>query len=165
MKKRFFASRPKGLPKGYDSWLEHRLHNTALQEAQHHPTKEDLIKYSVPHTYEYDFMFTFDKTMYICESKGRMRDSSEASKYKYIRDYLEQWDLYKESGCDKIELFFVFENASTPYPFAKKRKDGTKMTHGEWASKNGFRWLCEKRKDLEGIDSSEGLVLKLGQVN
>ena len=28
-------------------------------------------------------------------------------------------------------------------PGAKIRKDGTKRTHGEWATANGFRWYTE----------------------
>ena len=165
MRKRYFASRPKGLPKGYDSKLELRLHEGALREAQHHPDKSTLISYEVPHTYEYDFMFTVGDTMYLAESKGRFRDSTEASKYKHIREHLDNWGVYKYSDCSNIELFFIFENSKTAYPFAKRRKDGTKQSHGEWATKNGFRWLCEKRKDLEGIDSSVGLVEKLKELN
>lgn len=165
MRKRYFASRPKGLPKGYDSKLEHRLHTTALRSCQHHPSKQDLIKYSVPHTYEYDFMVELDDKIYIIETKGRFRDSSEASKYKYVNEYLTQWDLFKESPSTDIELIFIFEKASTPFPFAKTRKDGTKQSHGEWASKNGFRWLCEKRGDLEGVETAEDIVAKLLEMN
>ena len=39
------------------------------------------------------------------------------------------------------EVVFLFANASSPMPQAKRRKDGTKRTHGEWASDNGFRWF------------------------
>ena len=28
-------------------------------------------------------------------------------------------------------------------PNSKMRKDGTKRTHGEWATSNGFRWYTE----------------------
>jgi len=28
-------------------------------------------------------------------------------------------------------------------PQAKMRKDGTKRSHGEWASANGFKWFSE----------------------
>jgi hypothetical protein len=28
-------------------------------------------------------------------------------------------------------------------PGAKRRKDGTKRSHAEWAYKNGFRWFSE----------------------
>ena len=29
-------------------------------------------------------------------------------------------------------------------PQAKKRKDGTKRTHAEWAEKNNFNWYSEE---------------------
>lgn len=161
MKKRYFASKPKNLPKGYDSKLEYRLHTTVLKDCQHHCTKDDLVHYAIPHTYEYDFVVEWEDTLYLLETKGRFRDSQEASKYKHIRDYLDNWLESRNSLCNKIELILIFENASTPYPFAKKRKDGTKQTHGEWATKNKFRWLCEKSGDLEGVECIEQLLKKL----
>ena len=165
MKKRYFKKRDTDLPKGYDSKLELRLHETCLQDAQHHPPKEDLIPYSVPHTYEYDFIFSLGDTIFIVESKGRFRDSQDAARYKYIRQHLLDWDIYLDSDHANIELFFIFENAATPMPFAKKRKDGTKQSHGEWATKNGFRWLCEKRGDLENIFTKSDLICKLNTMN
>lgn len=165
MKKRFFEKRSKDLPKGYDSKLEYRLHQTALQDASHHPRKEDLIHYSIPHTYEYDFTFQLDNTLYLVESKGRFRDSTESRKYIHIRDNLENWHCFSQSTCTEIELFIIFENASTAMPFAKKRKNGTKQSHGEWAGKNGFRWLCEKRGDLENVLTKEDLICKLEELN
>ena len=165
MKKRYFKKRDKCLPKGYDSKLELRLHETCLQDAQHHPPKEDLIPYSVPHTYEYDFMFELGDTLYICETKGRARDQTELRKYSYVKQHMKDWNVFFDSDCDYIELFFIFENAATPMPFAKKRKDGSKQSHGEWATKNGFRWLCEKRGDLENILTKQDLIGKLNSVN
>jgi hypothetical protein len=41
------------------------------------------------------------------------------------------------------ELVFLFANPSAPMPGAKRRKDGTKRSHAEWAWKNGFRWFSE----------------------
>ena len=41
---------------------------------------------------------------------------------------------------EECELVFLFSNPSAPMPGAKRRRDGTKRSHGEWASKNGFRW-------------------------
>ena len=38
------------------------------------------------------------------------------------------------------ELVFLFANPNAPMPQAKRRKDGTKRSHGEWASKNNFKW-------------------------
>lgn len=155
MKPRFFKRRDKKLPKGYDSWLEVRLHETALKDAEHHCSKEDRIVYSIPHTYEYDFRFEYCGKDYLVETKGRFRDSAEASKYLHIRKHLDE----------NTELLIIFENSSTPMPFAKKRKDGTKQTHGEWATRNGFRWLCEKRGDLAEIVTKESLLDKFEEMN
>ena len=161
MKKRYFAKRPKNLPKGYDSKLEHRLHTTCLKGTQHHVPKEDRVPYFVEHTYEPDFIFTHYSKMYVIECKGRFRDSTESAKYKWIRDHLEDWKFFQDSSCNEIELVLLFEKSATPMPFAKTRKDGTKATHGEWATKNGFRWLCEKRGDLEDVVTRTDLVKKL----
>ena len=37
-------------------------------------------------------------------------------------------------------------------PRAKKRKDGTKRTHAEWADYNGFRWFTENNLPNEWIN-------------
>lgn len=113
----------------YDSLLEKRLHETSLKDARFH-AKEDLVQYVVSHTYEPDFVIEREGKRYIIESKGRFRDSDEARKYLFIREHLKENE----------ELVFIFEKASTAFPFAKRRKDGTKRTHGEWADKNKFRW-------------------------
>jgi len=165
LKKRYFQKRDKKLPKGFDSWLEVDLANGPLKESVHHPPKEYLIPYEIPHTYALDFIFTVGDTMYLAESKGRARDSAELRKYLFIRDALEDWRVFHHSEQRNIELFFIFENAKTPTPFAKKRKDGSKNSHGEWATKQGFRWLCKKRGDLDDVDSSESLIKKLDEMN
>ena len=127
MKKRYFKPRDKGLPKGYDSKLEYDLHQNELKGYDHHPSK---LTYTVEHSYEPDFVDP-DEPNIVIEVKGRFRDQTEASKYKWIQK------------CNPdIELVFIFEKPDTPMPFAKKRKKcGTKMTHGEWATLNGFRWF------------------------
>ena len=125
MKKRYFKRRDKSLPKGYDSKLEVSLHENELKGYDHHPFKLD---YTVPHTYEVDFVDP-DEPNVVIEVKGRFRDRSEATKYVWVQK------------CNPdIELVFIFEKPHTPFPFAKKRKDGTKMDHAEWAEKNNFRW-------------------------
>lgn len=119
----------KGTP--YDSLLEKNIHSTVLKEARFHD-KSDSVSYSVPHTYEPDFVLDKDGKVFYIETKGRFRDSSEARKYLYIRDNLP----------DNAELVFVWEKSGTIFPFAKKRKNGTKATHQEWADKKGFRnWV------------------------
>lgn len=122
----------KTYPKGYDSGLEYDLHKSVLSSWSHHP---DRIPYVSKHTYEPDFVKVVGgKTIYI-EVKGRFRDSKEAKKYIDVREVL----------GDKEELVFIFSDANKPMPNAKKRKDGTKHTHGEWADKNNFRYYCNKK--------------------
>jgi len=136
MKKRYFKKKEKNLPKGYDSGLEYTLHQTILKEFNHHPDKLD---YYIWHTYEPDFVHS-DYPHILIEVKGRMHDSSESSKYKHIRE------------CNpEYEIIFIFEKPETPMPFAKVRKKcGTKLSHGEWATKNKFRWFT--KDTFPGID-------------
>ena len=37
-------------------------------------------------------------------------------------------------------------------PNSKVRKDGTKRTHGEWATANGFRWFTEETLPDSWVD-------------
>jgi len=114
--------------KKYDSKFEKTIDDT-YPELQYHP--EARVSYTVPHKYEPDFVYqSTEKTFYV-ETKGRFRTSSEASKYKYIRDNLK----------DTEELIFIFQKPNTPMPNAKKRKNGTKQTQEEWSTKNKFRFF------------------------
>lgn len=132
-----------------DSKWEGKLRDTIFKEWVH---QADKIAYTIPHSYTPDF----ELNNILIESKGRFREPSEASKYKYVRDAL----------TDK-ELVFVFYNPNTPMPFAKKRKDGTKQSHAEWAEKNGFRWYTEETVkelfDEMGIDYPQKLIDEMAE--
>ena len=116
----------------YDSKFELKLHEGVLSECEFH-TKE-TFDYTISHKYHPDFIFRRDGMIYLIESKGRFEDSSEASKYKHIRTHLD----------DNVEIIFLFQRPANPMPRAKVRKDGTKATHGEWATKQDFRWYSEE---------------------
>lgn len=132
MRRRYVPKRPKG----YDSFFEKELHEGVLSTLKHHP---DRITYTQTKTYEPDFLYKVGKVTILIEAKGRFRDTAEARKYVDIRDCLEP----------NQELVFVFMKPETPMPHAKKRKDGTKYTHREWAEKNNFRWYTKETiKDL-----------------
>jgi hypothetical protein len=112
--------------KGFDSAWEEELNRTVMRNGQFHV---DKISYTIDHTYEPDWRFdNGTKTLYI-EAKGRFMDMSEASKYKWVRKVLKSNE----------ELVFLFQEPNKPMPHAKKRKDGTKQTHREWAERNDFR--------------------------
>ena len=133
MKKRRAFKKKAKTPKGYDSGLEYELHKKELKEWSHHPER---IPYVSHHTYEPDFKKVIDGNVILIEVKGRFRDNSEAAKYPAIREAL----------AEDEELIFIFEDSDKPMPFAKKRKKcGTKYTHGEWAEKNNFRYYCAKK--------------------
>jgi len=120
----------KNLPKGYDSNWEYELHQELLTEWSHHA---DKVPYTVEHTYEPDFTRTFNDIEYLLEAKGRFWDYAEYSKYIWIRKCLKE----------NQELVFLFAQPSAPMPQAKKRKDGTKRSHAEWATANDFQWYTE----------------------
>lgn len=115
-------------PKGYDSWFEYELHQKQLKGCDFHTQK---VQYTQIKTYCPDFIFYDPKGWtYLIETKGRFRDSAEARKYIDVRNSLDPF----------TELVFVFYNPKTPMPNARKRKDGTKLTHGDWADKNQFTY-------------------------
>ena len=117
----------RGKYRGADSKWEGELSVGVLKNCEHHP---DKVEYVVEHNYTPDFKH---KDILI-EAKGRFMDSSEAAKYVWIRKKLPEG----------IELVFLFMKPSCAMPHARKRKDGTKRTHAEWAEKNNFRWFTEE---------------------
>ena len=130
----------KDLPKGYDSKWEYKLHTNQLKSWSHHG---DTVAYIVEHTYEPDFVTTMNGKLILLEAKGRFWDFAEYSKYIWVRKALPEG----------TELVFLFANPSSPMPQAKRRKDGTKRSHGEWASANGFKWYSEDSLPDEWVDT------------
>ena len=126
------AKRPveKNVPKGYDSNWECLLHNTILEDWNFHT---DTVSYVVEHNYEPDFIREIDGKKILLEAKGRFWDYAEYSKYIWIAKVLPP----------DTELVFLFANPNAPMPAAKRRKDGTKRSHGEWATANDFKWFSE----------------------
>ena len=122
----------KNVPKGYDSRWEYDIHKSILKKWEHH--KSEVIQYTVTHTYEPDFVKTIGRKVILLEAKGRFWDYAEYSKYVWIRKSLPK----------HVELVFLFQKPYSPMPQAKKRKDGTKRTHAEWAEKNNFKWYSEE---------------------
>jgi hypothetical protein len=131
MRRRKVFKKKKSTPKGYDSGLEYDLHQADLKEWDHHTKK---IPYISSHHYEPDFSKDTGDITLLVEVKGRFRENREAGKYIAVRECLPT----------DHELIFIFQDSNKPMPFAKKRKDGTKFTHKEWAERNEFRYYCCK---------------------
>lgn len=124
---RYFRSKHKSLlGTPYDSLVEKDLHEGPLKNTQFHPEK---IHYVSHHTYEADFSYRDSKGIeWLIEAKSIFNDSKEASKYKWIRESLND---------DQI-LVFCLEKPEQPIYWSSKRKDGSKQTMQEWCERNGF---------------------------
>ncbi len=133
MKRKPRKRRPieKGLPKGYDSKWEYELHQEELKNWEHHTNKVDYV---IEHKYEPDFIKVINKKQILLEAKGRFWDYAEYNKYVWIKKSLKK----------NQELVFLFSNPSAPMPGAKRRRDGTKRTHAEWAEANEFKWYSRE---------------------
>ncbi len=126
-----------------DSLWENKLRNGLFKSLEYHPAK---IAYTVSHHYEPDWIirniyYPSEKLpavveIILIEAKGMFRDASELQKYVAIQSELEH-------NHTSSELVFLFQKPDAPIYFKTKRKDGTKMTHKEWAEKNNFRYFDE----------------------
>ena len=133
-KPRKIRPKEKNVPKEYDSNWEYKLHNTVLKGWEHH---NQNIDYVVEHKYEPDFVKEINGKIILLEAKGRFWDYAEYSKYIWIREALKE-------KVEDYELVFLFSSPHSPMPQAKRRKDGTKRSHAEWADKNNFLWYNEE---------------------
>ena len=116
----------------YDSNFEKELHSKGLKGCSHHPKR---IPYVIHREYEPDFQFG----KVLIEAKGRFRDRQESAKYVWLRKSLPKGQ----------ELVFVFMNHRTPMPGSKRRKNGTRQSMGEWATKQKFRWYTPRNLPLD----------------
>jgi len=118
-------------PKGYDSKWEAELHKKLLKNWEVHNT---TVAYVVEHIYHPDFIRVIDGKKILLESKGRFWDYQEYSKYIWIIKMLPK----------DTELVFLFASPFAPMPYARRRKDGSKRTHADWADSHEIRWFTEK---------------------
>ena len=138
-----------------DSKWEVALKNGVMKDFKYHPK---AIEYTIPeslHKYSPDWVIVkpifeiepidlnlgtpititrnFSQLIYV-EAKGRFRSREEMNKYIHI----------KASLSSDEELVFLFQKPKLPVFGASKRKDGTRMSHAEWAEKQGFKWFTEQ---------------------
>ena len=126
MKKR----KTKATLKGYRSGFERDL-GRKLTSCDYEP-KYAIQEYTSSHKYNPDFV-PRDNPNLLIEAKGRFRTRSEASKYLHVQE------------CNpEVEIVFIFMAPNRPMPGARRRKDGTKLSHGEWAESNGFTYYTTR---------------------
>jgi len=112
----------------FKSAFEKEVYLAAKQKGWEYEAEK--FDYTSAHTYTPDF--SKKGAVVRLESKGRFRQG-EPKKYLDIR-----------KDNPHIELVFVFMNPNVPMPLAKRRRDGTKATISEWATKNNFQWCTLK---------------------
>lgn len=125
--KRRGATRAKMM--AFDSKFEKELYDGVLKGVAYH---SDPVPYTIQKKYHPDFLYRDPNGIsYYIEAKGRFWDSAEASKYIHVRNALPHG----------FRLVFLFQDGNKPMPHARKRKDGTRQTHAEWAERNKFEWF------------------------
>lgn len=117
----------------YRSKLEKVLGEGVLKKMAYEPF---TLSYTQMKEYLPDFVNEEKKILF--EVKGYFRTSAEAKKYVDVKTSNPEW-----------EIIFIFSDPDKPLPWSKKRKgDGKRMTHKEWAMKNGFKccsqWTIQK---------------------
>lgn len=128
------------MSKRYRSKFEEQLAAGPLKDL---PYESETILYEVykqcHYTPDWTYLDRDGNAIYI-EAKGRFQTrNGEPYKYLHIRDGLHKFE----------QLVFLFQQPHKPMPNAKERKDGTKITHAEWAERNGFDWYdSESIKEL-----------------
>jgi len=112
---------PRAKPTGkYRSRLEKRVADALTKKWQYEP---EAFRYTMERTYTPDFVH---RNIWI-EVKGFFR-AGDRKKYLSVQAYY-----------PRKRIIFLFSDPNKPIT-RYKRKDGTRMTHGEWATKNGFEF-------------------------
>ena len=130
--------------KPYKNQFEHDLHKV-LKNCEYED-KDAVVAYETKAKYNPDFTFK-SKPWLLIEAKGRfMGGSKEAAKYVWVK------------RCNpQLEIVFIFTNINNKaYPGCRRRKDGSFLTMGEWASKNEFLAFGHKNLPTWLIDGSMG---------
>jgi len=84
-----------------------------------------------------------------------MGGSKEAAKYVWVK------------RCHpEMEIVFIFTNQNNKaYPGCKRRKDGSFLTMGEWAAKNGFLSFSAKHLPPWLVDGSISRIQYYASLN
>lgn len=113
------------VPKPFRSWHEVKVGLfSPLRELEYEP-KSHKVDYVTHHTYQPDWVDKRNDRIFYDE-KGVIASQQDAAKYRAVA---------RDNG---VHFIFILQSRNVPCPFAKKRKDGTKMTHEQWIVKEKF---------------------------
>ena len=111
----------------YRSGFEAKVHKHILPHCDYEPWRLDYR----PVAKQYICDFVDEKRKIIWETKGYFRTRDEASKYFPIIEAAEK------AG---YRFIFLFQHPHNRMPGVRVRKDGTRQTMSEWATKNKLEW-------------------------
>ena len=117
--------------KKYGSSFERTIHTKYLPEFNVHPGKIHFIRHA---NYEPDLDRTLSGFKYIIEDKAYFFTQDKTKFYLDFRDTLKENE----------EFIFIFQYPNKEIKWKPKRKDGTKMSVSQWATRNNVRWFCEQ---------------------
>lgn len=114
----------------YKSDLEAQVHKVLGKDWEY---EKENFPYSIPKKYTPDFTSSDTSNIWI-EVKGFFKDYNEVKKYIALKEQ------YPEK-----RIIFIFSNPNKKcYAQVKRKKDGSILTMGVWATKYGFEWYSAK---------------------
>lgn len=95
--------------------------------------EKEKLSYTIEGRYIPDFRIrTSSKNTIYIETKGNGRSFDGPTRRKML--------AVKKGNPDRDIRFVFYSNGF----IGQKRKDGSRLTQGEWATKNGFKWAIKE---------------------
>lgn len=127
-------------PKPFRSWPEvHIGLFGGLKDLEYEP-KSHKVSYIVEHTYQPDWVDASNDRIFY-EAKGIIPTQADAAKYRSVAD------------CNDVHFVFILQERNIICPFARPRKDGSRMTHEEWVKNQKFDY-CYQGEEAEFLKSA-----------
>lgn len=138
-------------PRPFASWLEFSVQYLGGLSDHERESPDYYIPYVIEHTYKPDNNSILNDRI-IIETKGAIRSLEEARKYVAVS---RQYDVH---------FVFVLQCRNIECPWQCEKKDGTKMMHEEWCTKNGFDYTYQgEEKDFLNSERFKVLVENVGK--
>lgn len=128
------------VPKPYRSWPEVHISRFGGLKGLEYEPKSHKVKYVIEHTYQPDWVDSLNDRIFF-EAKGVIPTLADAAKYRAVAKH------------NDVHFIFILQEKDIVCPFARPRKDGSRMTHEEWIKKEGFDY-CYQGEEGEFLKSA-----------
>ena len=117
----------------YRNKFEKKTGESLTQKGIEFEYESEKLEYTVTGKYIPDFILVTKRGRKIyVETKGNGRSFDGSTRRKMV--------AVKKRHPDKDIRFVFYSNGN----IGPKRKDGSRLTQGEWATKNGFLWAIKE---------------------